>query len=185
MHLFSAGAFSLRRCLAYTTRAPCGSTYQKKLCDLRSQMLDFASHIKDTRSSSHHTFRMLSTPASNTMRQDGFGVVRIGSQQYKVFCGDLIFVERLAHYNVGDEVLLRDVMMFSSKDLTLIGRPTLKKAAFHATVEEHFREMRVPVHKQKRRKSSQRTTSERQVMTGLRIHGFALEGNPFLQATGT
>ena len=62
--------------------------------------------------------------------------------------------------------------------------------------------MEVPVHKQKRRKSSQRTTSERQVrlscsqssfradlaftkvMTGLRIHGFASEGNPFLQATG-
>ena len=57
-------------------------------------------HIK-TRSSSHHTFRVLSTPASDsTMSQDGFGVVRIGSQQYKVFCGDLIFVERLAHYNV-------------------------------------------------------------------------------------
>ena len=105
MHFFSAGAFSLRRRLACTPRAPCGSTYQKKLCDLRSQMFDFASHIKETRSSSHHTFRVLSTPASDsTMSQDGFGVVRIGSQQYKVFCGDLILVERLAHYNVRDEV---------------------------------------------------------------------------------
>ena len=105
MRLIFAGAFSLRRRLACTPCAPCGSTYQKKLCDLRSQMLNFASHIKETRSSSHHTFRVLSTPASDsTMSQDGFGVVRIGSQQYKVFCGDLIFVERLAHYNVRDGV---------------------------------------------------------------------------------
>lgn len=56
-----------------------------------------------------------------------------------------------------------DSLRLSHRDLTLIGRPTLKKAAFHATVEEHFREMEVQVHKQKRRKSSQRTTSERQV----------------------
>ena len=49
------------------------------------------------------------------------------------------------------------------RQLTLVGRPHLKTAEIHTTVEEHFHEMQMPVYKRRRRKSSQCSASDRQV----------------------
>mmetsp|Transcript_3902 Transcript_3902/g.10576 ORF Transcript_3902/g.10576 Transcript_3902/m.10576 type:complete len:177 (-) Transcript_3902:1521-2051(-) len=167
MHHFSAGVCSWRRRLLCTLNA---SVRPADIKYLSWRMLDLAPDIGGMRCLSRNATRKpTASDVDRTIRQNGYGVVRVGSRQYKVSQGDLIFVESLLHHKVRDKVILRDVLMFSSEQLTLVGRPHLKTAEIHTTVEEHFHEMQMPVYKRRRRKSSQCSASDRQVVTGLRI----------------
>ncbi|KAK9131786.1 hypothetical protein Scep_011314 [Stephania cephalantha] len=98
-----------------------------------------------------------------------FAVIQIGSHQFKVSNGDVIYAERLKFCEVNDKLLLSKVLMLGSRSQTIIGRPTLPEAAVFAVVEEHALDAKVIIFKKKRRKNYRRTKGHRQELTRLRI----------------
>jgi len=102
-------------------------------------------------------------------RPKAFAVVQIGSHQFKVSPNDLIYTEKLKYCDINDKVMLNKILMLGSKDQTVIGRPTVPKAAVFAVVEEHALDEKVIIFKKKRRKNYRRTTGHRQELTRLRI----------------
>ncbi|KAG0590170.1 hypothetical protein KC19_1G077900 [Ceratodon purpureus] len=102
-------------------------------------------------------------------RPKAFAVVQIGSHQFKVSPNDLIYTEKLKYCDINDKLMLNKVLMLGSKDQTIIGRPTVPKAAVFAVVEEHALDEKVIIFKKKRRKNYRRTTGHRQELTRLRI----------------
>eukprot|EP00268_Persea_americana_P011276 TRINITY_DN1475_c0_g3_i3.p1 TRINITY_DN1475_c0_g3~~TRINITY_DN1475_c0_g3_i3.p1 ORF type:complete len:270 (-),score=60.08 TRINITY_DN1475_c0_g3_i3:461-1270(-) len=102
-------------------------------------------------------------------REPAFAIVQIGSHQFKVSNGDLIYTERLKHCEVNDKLILNRVLMVGSKTQTIIGRPILPDTAVHAVVEEHALDAKVIIFKKKRRKNYRRTKGHRQELTRLRI----------------
>ena len=68
-------------------------------------MLDLAPDIGGMRCLSRNATRKpTASDVDRTIRQNVYGVVRVGSRQYKVSQGDLIFVESLLHHKVRDKV---------------------------------------------------------------------------------
>ena len=68
-------------------------------------MLDLAPDIGGMRCLSRNATRKpTASDVDRTIRQNGYGVVRVGSRQYKVSQGDLIFVESLLLHKVRDKV---------------------------------------------------------------------------------
>jgi len=102
-------------------------------------------------------------------RPKAFAVVQIGSHQFKVSPNDLIYTEKLKYCDINDKLMLNKVLLLGSKDQTIIGRPTVPKAAVFAVVEEHALDEKVIIFKKKRRKNYRRTTGHRQELTRLRI----------------
>ncbi|XP_074268155.1 large ribosomal subunit protein bL21m [Silene latifolia] len=98
-----------------------------------------------------------------------FAIVQVGSHQFKVSNGDVIYVEKLKYCEVNDKLILKKVMMVGSPTQTIIGRPILPEAEVHAIVEEHALDAKVIIFKKKRRKNYRRTKGHRQELTRLRI----------------
>jgi len=98
-----------------------------------------------------------------------FGIVRVGSAQFKVSRDDLIFVDKLSGRKLHEQVLLDDVLMISSRYHSKIGRPMLGDAKVYATVEEQYHDIKQTIFKKCPRKGHRRFADSRQERTALRI----------------
>lgn len=97
-----------------------------------------------------------------------YAVFQTGGKQYKASEGDFLRVERLDG-EVGDKVVIREVLLAGGDGNTRVGTPLLPKAEVIARIVEQDRARKVLVFKQKRRKGYRRKTGHRQPYTGLRI----------------
>eukprot|EP00897_Mesotaenium_endlicherianum_P003490 jgi/Mesen1/3169/ME000184S02241 len=102
-------------------------------------------------------------------RKKVFAVVQLGSHQFKVTPGDVIYVEKLLHADINEKLALTRVLLLGSASKTIIGRPTIPEASAVAFVEEHALDEKVIIFKKKRRKNYRRTNGHRQELTRLRI----------------
>eukprot|EP00252_Welwitschia_mirabilis_P028006 TRINITY_DN9909_c0_g1_i1.p1 TRINITY_DN9909_c0_g1~~TRINITY_DN9909_c0_g1_i1.p1 ORF type:complete len:281 (+),score=26.26 TRINITY_DN9909_c0_g1_i1:182-1024(+) len=100
-----------------------------------------------------------------------FAIVEIGSHQFKVSGGDVIYVEKLKYPDVNQKIMLKKVMLLGTKSQTIIGRPIIPGACVHAVVEQHALSGEVIVFKKKRRKNYRRCKTHSQELTRLRILG--------------
>ncbi|CAM6090615.1 unnamed protein product [Calypogeia fissa] len=98
-----------------------------------------------------------------------FAVVQVGSHQFKVTPGDMIYTEKLKYADINDKLLLNKVLLLGSLNQTIIGRPIIPDAGVLAAVEEIALDAKVIVFKKKRRKNYRRTNGHRQELTRLRI----------------
>ncbi|KAL3680552.1 hypothetical protein R1sor_023508 [Riccia sorocarpa] len=101
--------------------------------------------------------------------QSAFAVVQVGSHQFKVTPGDMIYTEKLKYADINDQLSLNKVLLLGSLKQTVIGRPIVPDASVIAAVEEHALDAKVIVFKKKRRKNYRRTNGHRQELTRLRI----------------
>jgi len=67
--------------------------------------------------------------------EDKFAVIQIKSHQFKVTSDDKIYLERVNEVDVNDHIFLKKVLVWASKDETVVGRPYIKEAYVHALVE--------------------------------------------------
>ncbi|HEX9445526.1 MAG TPA: 50S ribosomal protein L21 [Candidatus Binatia bacterium] len=95
-------------------------------------------------------------------------VIRTGGKQYRVAAGDVVKVERLAG-EVGDRIMLADVLMAGGNGEVKIGTPTLPDVKVTAEIVDQGKAKKVLVFKMKRRKSYSRQRGHRQLQTTLKI----------------
>ncbi len=97
-----------------------------------------------------------------------YAVIRTGGKQYKVAQGDILRVERLAG-QVGDKVILDEVLLVGGNGEVKIGTPTIPEAKVTAEILDQGLAKKIIVFKKKRRKSYSRKRGHRQRLTTLKI----------------
>ena len=106
-----------------------------------------------------------------TYPQDPYGifaVIEIAGKQYKVTKDCTVMLEKVP-FEVGDNIIIDQVLMIGTKDYTSVGRPFVETARVYATVEEESSSEKVIIFKKRRRKGYQKNASHRQTVTGIRI----------------
>ena len=98
-----------------------------------------------------------------------YAVVRTGGKQYRVAPGDILEVEKLAG-DVGDSVVLDDVLMVSGADGVRIGRPNVEGASVTARITGQRRGEKILVFRYRPKKRVRVRRGHRQYLTRLQIH---------------
>jgi large subunit ribosomal protein L21 len=101
-----------------------------------------------------------------------YAVIKTGGKQYKVAAGDKLKVEQIAA-EVGQEVLLDQVLAVGQGAELKTGSPLLAGASVKATVVSHGLHPKVRIFKMRRRKHYQRHGGHRQAYTELEIGSVA------------
>ena len=97
-----------------------------------------------------------------------YAVVKTGGKQYKVAAGEKFKVEQIAA-DVGQEVVLDQILAVGNGSEILIGAPLVAGAAIKATVVAQGRHDKVRIFKMRRRKHYQKRQGHRQNYTELFI----------------
>ena len=97
-----------------------------------------------------------------------FAIIEINGKQYKVTKDVTVMTEKIP-YEVGDKLVLDQVLMIGTKDYTSIGRPVVESARVYASVEDISNTQNVIVFKKKRRQGYQKNQGHRQTVYNLRI----------------
>ena len=97
-----------------------------------------------------------------------YAVIKTGGKQYKVAAGENIKVELIAA-NVGDEIVLDQVLAVGAGDQLKLGAPLVGGANVKATVIAHGKHDKVRIFKMRRRKHYQKHGGHRQGFTELQI----------------
>lgn len=69
------------------------------------------------------------------LRTPVYAIFELGSKQYKVSPGDVVWVERLELVDVGAQLALNKVQVAGSPTETIVGRPYIENASVTAVVE--------------------------------------------------
>ncbi len=104
-----------------------------------------------------------------------FAIVKTGGKQLKVSVDQKVCVEKI-EANIGDTVVLDQVLMISEGDKVSLGAPVVAGAVVKAIVEDQFRTKKIIVFKKKRRQNYRRKNGHRQHQTVLRIVEIVLDG---------
>ena len=97
-----------------------------------------------------------------------YAVVKTGGKQYKVAAGQKFKVEQIAA-DVGQEIVLDQILAVGNGADLLIGAPLVSGAAIKATIVAHGRGDKVRIFKMRRRKHYQKRQGHRQNFTELFI----------------
>ena len=97
-----------------------------------------------------------------------YAVVETGGKQYTVRPGQRLDVERLTG-EVGDQVVLDNVLMVSDGQEVKIGQPRLEGSQVVGQIIEQGKAKKIVVFKKKKRKGYRWTRGHRQLQTSLRI----------------
>ena len=97
-----------------------------------------------------------------------YAIIRTGGKQYRVAPGDIVRVERLAG-EVGDKILLGEVLFVGGNGEVKIGTPMLPNVKVTAEIVNQGRAKKIIVFKKKRRKGYSRQRGHRQSLTTLKI----------------
>jgi len=100
--------------------------------------------------------------------------MELGGTQYKVTTDDLITVERLRGFHVGEVFRNESVLLVGSRSATIIGSPLVPGAYVEGTIEEQALASKVIVFKKKRRKGYRRWKGYRAALTVVRIGAIRL-----------
>ncbi len=97
-----------------------------------------------------------------------YAVVKTGGKQYKVAAGQKFKVEQIAA-DVGQEIVLDQILAVGHGAELLIGAPLVPGAAIKATIVAHGRGDKIRIFKMRRRKHYQKRQGHRQNFTELFI----------------
>lgn len=97
-----------------------------------------------------------------------YAVVATGGKQYRVEEGEVLKVEKLPG-EVGEEVVLNDVLLYSDGENVNIGQPKVDGAAVKAEIVEQGRLKKVVIFKYKRRKGYRKKQGHKQHFTAIKI----------------
>ena len=97
-----------------------------------------------------------------------YAVVRTGGKQYRVTAGDILEVEKLVG-DVGDTVMLDDVLLVAEGDNITVGQPTVEGAAVTAKITGQYRGKKIHVFRYQPKKRVRVRRGHRQYLTRLEV----------------
>lgn len=109
-----------------------------------------------------------------------YAVVRTGGKQYRVSPGDILEVEKLAG-EVGDSVVLDDVLLVAGEDGVEIGRPNVAGASVTARITGQHRGEKILVFRYRPKKRVRVRRGHRQYLTRLQVHKISGDGYEYVE----
>jgi large subunit ribosomal protein L21 len=97
-----------------------------------------------------------------------YAVMKSGARQYRAEVGSMIVVERLPA-EVGQQIVLKDVLLVADGEKVKIGQPIVKKAKVLATVVAQEKGPKVRIFKYRPKQRYRRRIGHRQRYTRLRV----------------
>lgn len=97
-----------------------------------------------------------------------YAIFRTGGRQYEAKPGQIVKLEKISG-EVGENVTLDQVLLFSEGDQVRIGRPLVEGVAVKATIVEQGRLRKIVIFKHKRRKDYRKKQGHRQSFTAVRV----------------
>ncbi len=97
-----------------------------------------------------------------------YAIIRSGGKQYRAEVGSTLDVDKLKN-EVGDSIVINDVLLVGDEDSTVIGQPLVDGAVVKATVVEQFRGKKIIVYKYNQRTNYRKKQAHRQSFTRLQI----------------
>jgi large subunit ribosomal protein L21 len=97
-----------------------------------------------------------------------YAVIRTGGKQYRVAPGDSVEVEKLAG-DVGDTIVLDDVLLVANGDTVTIGQPLVEGAKVSARITGQHRGNKILVFRYRPKKRIRVRRGHRQYLTRLAI----------------
>lgn len=104
-----------------------------------------------------------------------YAVVRTGGKQYRVSPGDILEVEKLAG-DVGDSIVLEDVLMVAGEEGIEIGQPNVAGASVTAKITGQHRGEKILVFRYRPKKRVRVRRGHRQYLTRLQIGKISGDG---------
>ncbi|MDR0617391.1 MAG: 50S ribosomal protein L21 [Endomicrobium sp.] len=98
-----------------------------------------------------------------------YAIIRTGGKQYRVEEGLNLVVEKLKEAEVGQEVVLTDVLLLADGDKATVGKPLVEGASVVAKVVSQKRASKILVFKRKPKKGYKKLQGHRQYVTELEI----------------
>ena len=108
-----------------------------------------------------------------------FAIIKSGGRQYKVSVGQTLEVNRL-HVEVGSQLQLKDVLLISDANTTMIGTPLVENAMVLATATREARGEKLIVFKYKSKKRYRHRRGHRQELTVLTIDDIVANGKSLI-----
>lgn len=97
-----------------------------------------------------------------------YAIIKTGGKQYRVEQDTLLRVEKL-EAEVGNQIVLNEVLIVDNGSKVLIGSPLVEKAEVLAEVVDQFKGKKVIIFKKKRRQNYRRKNGHRQNYTLIKI----------------
>ncbi|MDR1662825.1 MAG: 50S ribosomal protein L21 [Endomicrobium sp.] len=104
-----------------------------------------------------------------------YAIIKTGGKQYKVEEGLSLVIEKLDEAEVGQEIILDQVLLFADGNKTMIGKPIVEGAKVLATVVAQKRASKVLVFKRKPKKGYKKLQGHRQYMTEIKVTELAFK----------
>jgi large subunit ribosomal protein L21 len=98
-----------------------------------------------------------------------YAIIKTGGKQYKVEEGLNLVVEKLNKAEVGQEVILDQVLLFADGDKAIVGKPVIKGVKVLAVVVAQKRAAKVLVFKRKPKKGYKKLQGHRQYVTEIKV----------------
>ncbi|MDR2616623.1 MAG: 50S ribosomal protein L21 [Endomicrobium sp.] len=98
-----------------------------------------------------------------------YAIIRTGGKQYRVEEGLNLVVEKIKEAEVGQEVVLNDVLLLADGDKATVGKPLVEGASVVAKVVSQKRASKILVFKRKPKKGYKKLQGHRQYVTELEI----------------
>jgi large subunit ribosomal protein L21 len=98
-----------------------------------------------------------------------YAIVRTGGRQYRVEEGLNLVVGKISETEIGQEVVINEVLLFADGKNVIFGKPLVKGASVTATVIAQKRASKVLVFKKKPKKGYKKLQGHRQYVTELKI----------------
>lgn len=111
-----------------------------------------------------------------------YAVVKTGGKQYRVQEGEIVRVEKIPG-DVGTDVTLDQVLLFSDGENLRVGQPLLDGVSVNGRIVEQDRAKKILVFKYKRRKRFRKKQGHRQAYTAIRIDRIGGETGDLVQKT--
>ncbi len=109
-----------------------------------------------------------------------YAVLKTGGKQYKVQKDSKLLVEKI-DANVGDEVLLNEVLIVGDGEKVNFGSPKIADAAVLTEVIKQTRGPKITIIYKRRRKNSRRKQGHKQDLTLLKVKEIAASGGSNIQ----
>ncbi|MDR1104001.1 MAG: 50S ribosomal protein L21 [Endomicrobium sp.] len=98
-----------------------------------------------------------------------YAIIKTGGKQYKVEEGLSLVVEKLNEDEVGQEVILDQVLLLADGDKVTVGKPIVEGAKVLATIVTQKRAPKVLVFKKKPKKGYKKLQGHRQYVTEIKV----------------
>jgi len=108
-----------------------------------------------------------------------YAIIKSGGRQYKVSVGQMLEVDRLP-VEVGSQLQLKDVLLISDENTTMIGTPLVENAMVLATATREARGKKLIVFKYKAKKRYRHRRGHRQELTVLTIDDIVADGKSLI-----